>query len=64
MKSDADEEMKRTALVEAAKLGDVEAMHDLALSYYLDEELVNKVDAALWFKKAADSGHADAQNFL
>ena len=50
-------------LLKLAEQGDVEAQHDLALSYYVALFPSNK-KAVYWWEKAARQGHVDAQYYL
>ena len=54
---------KRTKLQQAAKFGNVDNIFELACSYDFDPPK-NKHAAIRWYEKAAELGHAEAQNFL
>jgi TPR repeat protein len=51
------------ALTAAAELGDPQAHYDLALAYDLGSAVRRSTrNAERWYRRSADSGHADAQN--
>ncbi len=52
-------------IIEQAKAGDMEAQYKLGYDYYLGKGVaLDYVQAAIWWKKAAEQGYADAQNNL
>lgn len=55
---------KFTQVKQAAEQGDVEAQYNLGLMYYEDEDGEEDSRAAIWFTKAAEQEHVDAQRYL
>lgn len=52
-------------LKQKAEQGDVEAQHDLGVSYYFGEGVEkNPNEAVKWWQKAAEQGNAKSQNNL
>ncbi|KAJ3043034.1 Leucine-rich repeat serine/threonine-protein kinase 2 [Rhizophlyctis rosea] len=49
------------ARIRAAESGDADAQYDLALSLYNDEGEGDRDAAIVWFRQAAEQGHAEAQ---
>jgi TPR repeat protein/AAA+ superfamily predicted ATPase len=59
------EELRRLALGSGFLVPDADAQFQLGRRYALGEGVVkNEVDAAKWFRRAADAGHAEAQRNL
>lgn len=52
-------------MIEQAKAGDPVAQYKIGYHYYLGHGVaLDYVQAAIWWRKAADQGYADAQNNL
>lgn len=54
----------RTQWLKEAKVGDIESMYQIGLSYAQPSQLQNYPESLLWLKKASMQNHAKAQYYL